>query len=65
MGHQCPLGVKGLKAKAELEMPWMKSKWNYCITLLLCHSLTTVLSYGYFAVKKVKKSSKYKKEVYE
>ena len=35
--------VQKLKAYIELEMPWIKNKQNYCITLLSCHSLITVL----------------------
>ena len=35
--------VQKLKASAELEMPWMKNRRNYYITLLFCHSLTTAL----------------------
>ena len=32
-----------LKVSAELEMPRMKNKQNYCIILLFCQSLITVL----------------------
>ena len=37
------LGMTFDKAYVELEMPWMKNKQNYFITLLFCHSLITVL----------------------
>ena len=30
-------------------MPWTKNRPNYFWTLLFCHSVTTVLSYGCFA----------------
>ena len=48
-------------------MPWTKNRPNYFWTLLFCHSVTTVLSYGCFAATQgiKKKLSKYKKEVYE
>ena len=39
----CKTASANVKSLAELEMPWIKNKQNYSITLLFCHWLITVL----------------------